>query len=394
MRKSTLLSLLAAAALLLAVVRDGTEAQAQTPLVSCFGAPADYVTAFDGVRGQPVDGDVTYPYKTAYIEYQGWLTPNDGVQTPGHHSEHTHHGACLPLGQTLNDSNARPWFVDAKIIGHNIQHYTVSSFAASLITANGSTNAFSASSGQLAAINTAFAASGDMGTETVFQSYTVNLPETFNTANGIKELRWQIQMDRNSPEALVDFWKMNGRSYFTYDYAGRPQGAALGGTAGCKINFVRTQNWIEFHEGGPTGPFKSQYLYAGLQESKMNLDGPCTYPAAFDPAALAQPRPEPWTTTARTTDGANRLSAFVDPNFHVHPDTNAWTQDFGNPATTGVPVDNGFDSPMTIPLDELGLSGGVHRFMVQGHKWPNQVLTQPINTSIVVMPFAQAGGCN
>lgn len=352
----------------------------------CVGPPADYISAFDTVRGQPADGAVTYPYKTEFIEWQGWLTPNDGVSIPGHHSEHIHEAACIPEGQVIDDS-VFPWFLDAKYTFHNVVNYTVTSSAATQITENGSFTLFRADAGQVSALNTAMQASGGLNTVTTFQSYSSPASTSLiNQGNGYKELRWQIQVDRANSSALVDQWKVSARAYFDQEYAGKTATPPLGASGNCHVDFVRTQNWISFHD--QTGAVKNTYGYAGFRESMFNPD--CTAPAAFMPDALAQPRPDTWNTSTRITDGTSRLFVFVDPNFHAHPDTYAWVQDLGNPQFTGVSNQGGYDNAVSVPLSTLGLASGVHRFMVQGHKGYTGTISdpnQPISSPIVVMPF-------
>lgn len=346
----------------------------------CYGAPADYIAAFDTVRGQPADGSVTYPYKTVFLEFQGQLTPSSATSV-GNTSEHIHEGACIPEGQTLNAANAPAGsrFFDARYIAHNVLNYTVTSVAATMVTQNGSTNLFVGTSQQVASLNTAFQASAGNGTATVFQSY----PMAIGTGNGVEELRWQVQVDRSNSSALVDQWKVSGRAYFSQNYPGLPTVAALG-SPDCHVDFVRTQNWIVYHN--EAGLVKTSYGYAGFKDSQLNPD--CSYPAMFMPDTLAQPKTGDWTTTLRTTDGTNKLSVSVDPNNHVTPETAAWKHDFGNPATMGTLVQGGYNNVVTVPLSMLGLADGVHRFMVVGHKWPSPPQIKPISTSIVVMPFS------
>lgn len=365
---------------------------ASVTMTPCFGAPADYVAQYDGVRGQAVDGQVTYPYKTVYLEYQGWLTANtdangDGVVDvpPGHHSEHIHEGACLPEGQVIDDS-VEPWFLDAKYTFHNVVNYTLTSAAAQSITAGGSTNVFVANATQVAEMNAAMQQSGSLNTITQFESYQSS--STLNQGNGWKELRWNVVVDRANSSALVDEWKINGRSYYDQELAGKTAATPLG-SPDCHIDFVRTQNWITYHD--EANAVQTSYGYAGFGDSRMNLDGDCIHPARFSPDALATTRPDPWSTIARTTDGTNRLFVYIDPNFHVHPDSYAWSQDLGDPASSGTLIQGGYDNTISVPLGSLSLAGGVHRFMVQGHKWPGTPQIKPIGTSITVMPFLVAG---
>lgn len=370
--------LLAAATLITAGGRVTTSTA--TASYNCVGPPADYIAAFDTVRGQPQDGQVTYPYKTVFLEYQGQLTPSSSP-TVGNTSEHIHEGACIPEGQTLDAVNAPAGsrFFDARYIAHNVLNYTVASAAASMVTQNGSENLFTATAAQVAELNAAFQASANNGTDTVFQSY----PMAIGTSNGIKELRWQTQVDRSNSSALVDQWKVSGRAYFSQNYPGLPTAAAFG-APDCHIDFVRTQNWIVYHD--EAGLVKTSYGYTGFGDSQLNPD--CSYPAAFTPDALAVTKTTDWPTIIRTTDGTNKLNVIVDPNNHVTPETFAWKQDLGDPADSGTLVQGGYNNPVTVPLSTLGLSGGVHRFMVMGHKWPAPPQIKPISTSIVVMPFA------
>lgn len=348
-------------------------ANASAALVGCFGPPADYITAFDTVRGQSQNGQVDYPYPTVFLEWQGQLTPSSATEV-GDSSEHIHLGACIPEGQTLTTA----WNVDARYVFHNVENYDFTGANASTVTQGGSQTAFAATSAQLAQLNTAAHASGNHMTTTVFTSYAVKAAQT----NGLKELRWQVNVDRNAPAALVDTWKVSARAYVTYNYAGLATAPPLG-SPDCHIDYVRTQNWITYHD--EAGVVKTSYGYAGPKESQANPD--CTMPLAWTPGPMATAKPSSWSAPIRTTDGTNRLFAYVDPNFHVTPGTYAWGVDLGNPATTGVLVQGGYNVPVTVPLGSLGLAAGVHRFMVQGHKWPQPPQIKPISTSIVVYPF-------
>jgi hypothetical protein len=392
--------LLVVAALLtltLAGARTGTDAQAQAPSFSCFGAPADYTQAHDGVRGQPVDGVVTYPYKSVYLEYQNWLTDNTQADAvPGAHSEHIHLGACLPQAQVLTDANAKPWYMDTRIIFHNVENYTLTLNDAAIFSTNtsggvGTVKGFKSTAAQLAELDAAMQASAGMGTKAVFQSHAIGTPGVdaqSNTPNGLKELRWHFEVRRSNPQALVDRWFMNGRAYFDYQYAGRVQQPDR--TDGCLTFFVRTQGWIFWTTA--TGQAQNGYGYAGFGDSHMNREGPCKIPAAWTPDALAAPKPDSWQTIVRTTDGTGPTYVYVDPNMHVHPETNAWSKYLGDPRQTGTLVDGGYNNTVTVPLGTLGLSGGVHRFMVQGHKLP-PVGVQPFNTMITVMPIQVGDSC-
>lgn len=368
--------LVAALGLIAAVVAVGVgqptseTAQAQVASFSCVGPPADYIAAYDTVRGQPADGQVTYSYETVYIEFQGWVTPNDGVSVPGHHSEHIHEGACLPNDVTLTDANAASRYVDTKYVFHNVTNYTVTSASLSLIDKLNSAPGFASTPAELAELNAAAQASGDLETVTVFQSHVLAAA----TTNGIKEFRWAINVSRNSPAALVDEWRVSGRSYVTQNYAGLP----LRDPLDCNIDFVRTQNWIKFFN--EAGQNREPYTYAGFGDSWLS---PTCDVTKFTPDVLAQARPDVWEPTVRLTDGASKASVFVNPNFHAHPDTYTWKTDLVAPAMqTNIPV--------SIPLGDLGLSG-VNRLMVQGHKWPGTVQIQPIGTAVTVIPFFRAG---
>lgn len=377
---------LVAAISLLAVVNFTGASSAAAVSYACFGAPTDYVAAFDTIRGQAADGAVTYPYRTVFLEYQGQLTPSSSA-TVGNTSEHIHEGACIPEGQTLNDVNAPAGsrFLDARYIAHNVLNYTVTSVAANSVTDTGSEPLFVGTAGQVAALNTAFQASAGNGTATVFQSYAMRI----GTGNGVKEMRWQVQVDRSNAAALVDAWRVSGRAFFSQDYAGHPTGTPLG-SPDCHIDFVRTQNWISYHD--EAGQVKTSYGYAGFQDSQLRSD--CSYPPGFTPDALAVPKTGDWQTTIRTTDGTNRLSVFVDPNNHATPETSAWKLDLGNPLVVGVLVQNDRNTPVTVPLSTLGLASGVHKFMVMGHKWPDVAQIRPISTMITVMPFTMPLVCN
>jgi hypothetical protein len=86
----------------------------------CFGAPADYLQAFDATDGV-TDGRVMYPEARVYLETQGWLTSPG--ETPGHHSEHIHMGACFPQGERWRQPN------NARTIDFRITSITSSAIA-------------------------------------------------------------------------------------------------------------------------------------------------------------------------------------------------------------------------------------------------------------------------
>jgi hypothetical protein len=372
MRRLLALATLAAAAAFF------VPSSAQAGMNGCFGAPADYVAAFDQVRGQAKNGQVDYTYPTVYLEYQGWLTPSDGVSVPGHHSEHLHIGACLPNGVTLTNANAATRYIDARATFHNVQGYDVTSMSAGLVDVQASGPAFSASSAQLAELTAASHASGALETVNVYQSYTLSAP----TSNGIKELRWHLITVRTpgpaGDVALVNTWRMNGRAYWNQQYTGLVARDPIGVSAGCKVDFVRTQNWIFYT--GADGSAKQAYNYAGFGDSLLKPD--CTLPSSFAPDGLKAARSGNWVRQFRQTDGSDSGDVLVDPNFHVHPDSWAWRADIPQPIPSATNIS------VTVPLGSLGLAPGVHRLMMRGHEHAEVTPSvKPISSSIVVMPF-------
>ena len=145
MRKSTLLSV-ALAALLLAAVRGGGEAQAQQALVPCFGAPADYVTAYDAVDGS-TDGAVSYPEPRMFVEVQSHLQPPG--ETERHHFEHIHIGMCFPYAETW----AQPVLArtaNVRYVFHHVENYNIVNVSSNFVDANNSGGGYTATAAQMA----------------------------------------------------------------------------------------------------------------------------------------------------------------------------------------------------------------------------------------------------
>jgi hypothetical protein len=303
----------------------------------CFGAPADYVQAFDATDGVP-DGSVMYPEPRVYLETQGWLTAPG--ETPGHHSEHIHMGACFPQGEIWRQPN-KARTIDFRIIFHNVLGYRVTKFGASFSDADNSGGGLSASARQLAKLNKAVAASRDT-TVTVYQSYGMKPIGT----DCRKSFGPKLEVKRTTDEALVHDWFVQASWHTYFKYRG-PRC-----TPSDTRDSIRTRNWNG-----------TSYHWAGfvnkLRASRMD-----------------DPKPDSWNVKLSATHGTNQESLHFDPDFHMMPeDLGFWheTYSFANAEFT-----------VTVPLAENGIDG-IHKLAFVGNKGVGS--PKPASTVVNIIPF-------
>jgi hypothetical protein len=317
----------------------------------CFGAPADYVQAFDATDGV-VDGRAMYPEPRVYLETQGWLTPVGMM--PGHHSEHVHTGACFPQGETWvqpNDGRS----LDVKHVFHNVVGYHVAGVRGGFVDSGGSAaGGIIYTADQLAELTAAANSSADT-TVAVFQRY----PMKPATTNGRKEIRIGLDLVRSAPEALMDRWFTDGRWQSYINYPGLPYRGPLEDS-----DIIRARNWFQING-------QEDYHYGGFTESwrakSMGVTG-TTHPGV-------------WRLHLTATHDSNRESLHIDPSFHSHPDDlGLWSQTFKFKGSTVQPVD--------IPLLAAGIPSGAHRLVYLAHQVPDGVTpTKPTSTVVHVIPF-------
>ena len=347
-----------AAACMLAVGASSSSAA----LTGCFGAPADYVAAFDTVRGQGANGQVDYPDSRIFIDFQGWLTPADGVSVPGHHSEHIHSGACVPLNETIVSRN-----LDVRHIFHNVTDYKVTDIRGSIVDAAGSTPGIVYTAGQVSELSQAALASED-ATVSRFQSYALKPA----VSNGQKEMRFGLTIVRNTPAALVDVWFTDARWYFTQAQPGLP---SVGFVTVNGPPFMRIRNWIRWTPPGQAQ--RENYFYAGFGESLL---GSPTW-GNWRASKMRTARPASWTVAFRSTDGATNGGLEVDPDHHRHPDfMGIWNWYMGaHKSDTNYPV--------TVPAGTFG--AGIHRLFLFADANPASPnpLNKPLSRAAVVLPF-------
>ena len=203
MRRLLILVTLAAAAGLIMPVG------ASAAMVGCFGAPPDYVAAFDTVRGQSQNGSVDYPEDRWYDEQQNWSTPLG--EPPGHHSQHVHVGRCIPNGKAWPSASR---FMDVAYVAHHMADYRVTSAGQGFnyppgANAQTTRSGYGATPAQLAEIQAAFELSAGGLPQKVFQSYPVLNP----AVNGWKEARAGISMVADGPGAIFLTWVLDSRWY-------------------------------------------------------------------------------------------------------------------------------------------------------------------------------------
>jgi hypothetical protein len=321
---------LLAGALLFAAASSAGDAAAA---VRCFGAPPDYVAAFDARDGKR-DGKVRYPEPRVYVEVQGWLT-NVG-ETPGHHSEHVHSGTCFPQGQTWAPK-VRKGRLDYRHIFHNVVGYKVVAVRGGFVDTDVKINETDA---QLARLNAAAQRSADT-TVAVFQSYRLNFRRA--RSNGRKEMRTGLDLRRSSGEALADRWftSTGWQSYFAFP--GRRNRSPIR-----DCDSIISRNWVTQFEYGNVG------LRCSWRASRM------------DDAA-----PSSWRLRADMASGVERGSLHVDPDFHHHPDhPGIWSKELAS------------EGSVTIPT--AGLPAGTHRLVYMGHEEADSEIT---STTLTVIPF-------
>lgn len=322
---------------------------------ACWGAPPDYVQAFDQVRGQKKDGQVMYPHKTIYVEGQGWITPNDGVSEPGHHSEHGHAGACFPFGMTWLQANGAR-VLDYKFTFHNMRDYAVSAVGGSFVDLNTLGGGLIVTPEQLQGLSFAASISRDT-TVTAFQSYGMKPVGS----NGLKEFRTGLHLVRSGPEALVDVWRISSRWWSYFNYPGLPSAPPKA------QKHLQTQNWVE-------------WTINGVKKEDYNYGGFANVGDVWKVGSMAAPKPAVWTVPFLATDGTDAGSLEIDPDHHRHPDFNGiWSQSFTfNPTqSTTVQVD--------IPLDRIVAE---HKLVTISHAHPEApVSVKPISTAVNVIPF-------
>jgi hypothetical protein len=317
----------------------------------CFGAPADYVQAFDATDGV-VDGRAMYPEPRVYLETQGWLTVPG--QTPGHHSEHIHTGACFPQGETWvqpNDGRS----LDVKHVFHNVVGYQVTVVRAGFVDSGGSAaGGILYKADQLAELTAAANSSADT-TVAVFQRYLMEPAQT----NGRKEIRIGLNLIRSGPEALVDRWFTDGRWQSYINYPGLPYRDPLEDS-----DIIRARNWFEING-------QEDYHYGGFTDSWR----------AKSMGVTGTTRPGVWRLHLTATHDSNHEWLHIDPSFHSHPDDlGLWWQTFRFKGSTVQPID--------IPLLAAGIPSGVHKLVYLAHQVPDGVTpTKPTSTVVNVIPF-------
>lgn len=361
---------------LLALAFTAARAEAVT-MFACAGTPTDtaFRSAFDGVNGQILDGNVRYPVKTTLWEHQSWLTPV-GTEA-GHASEHIHVKACIPQGETITAEGQFPSF-DVAVTAHNIAGYRATSLAGSYVTQTGSSGAFAATQAQLDQITEAMHTSGHLGANTVYLS----MPAKPIMSNGFKELRWGFTVVRDDSTALVEQWRLDARNYLTHAIPGLPATTPIND----HVRYIRNRTIVDFFN--ESGVLKSDYHHAGFCEMSFNELGLEVCDSdEWDTAYYTTTKPRPWSVGTRVTDGGAGATLEIDPNHHVHPDYRGkWFTDWFQRTEQFMSHD--------VPLDTLGLTGWHKLFFgsddlpeceLNGNPCP--VGVRPAWRNVVVMPF-------
>ncbi|HYY75463.1 MAG TPA: hypothetical protein VE644_03980 [Gaiellaceae bacterium] len=299
----------------------------------CFGAPADYVAAFDAKDGR-VDGEVRYPEPRVYLEVQGWLTKRR--RTPGHHSEHVHSGTCFPQGQTWA-RKVRRGRLDYRHMFHNVVGYKVSGVRGGFVDAGVGIKETEA---QVRELNAAVRRSAGT-TVAVFQSYRLNFRRA--KSNGRKEMRTGLALRKSSRKALVRRWFTSTGWQSRFSFRGKRWKRPL---RGCDV--IISRNWVPRYEYGNGG-----------------------FGCAWRASRMDDPVPGRWSVKADMANGVRKGSFHVDPDFHHHPGHHGvWSTRLRR------------EQRVTIPASRL--APGTHRLVYLAHERRRRKIT---STAVTVMPF-------
>ena len=299
----------------------------------CFGAPPDYVAAFDAKDGS-VDGQVHYRERRVYLEVQGWLTRRR--RAPGHHSEHIHSGTCFPQGQTWA-RKVRRGRLDYRHMFHNVVGYRVRGVRGGFV---GTGVKIRETDAQRRKLNRAARRSAGT-TVAVFQSYRLNFRRP--KSNGRKETRTGLDLRKSSRKAIVRRWftSTGWQSYFAFPGRRRTEPAR-------DCDSIIARNWVprfEYAKGG---------VGCGWRASRMD-----------------DPVPDRWTVKAGMALGVRRGLLHVDPDFHNHPDDpGLWSRRIWR------------ERRVTIPAS--GLTPGIHRLVYLAHEGGRRRIT---STAVTIVPF-------
>jgi hypothetical protein len=352
LKKKVVVAVVLLSALLVGGFFDGHRRPNQAQAVAsfdCYGAPDDYVAAFDSVDGV-TDGKVSYPEARVFLEAQGHVAPA-GV-TSRHHMEHIHIGTCFPYAEVVKQAQTARTF-DVRYVFHNVSNYTITKSTTNWVSQGGSGHGHQANAAQLAELQAAMDASSDGSTHTVFQSYTET--STFGT-NCRKTVKFALEVIASNANAVVNRWETGGQFTTYIDY---PENASA-----CTPEFtrdtIRGRDWVPDPNMG--------YIYASA------------FPV---PASqMSEPVPTPtWDVDMAASGMAGEVD--VDPNYHMH-DPNApdgddhgiWYDDKGQ---------QGVESfTETIPTGDF--PPGLHRLVYIGDRHPTDIG----HSSLIVMPFTVA----
>jgi len=345
-------------------------AQAAT-LTPCFGAPATYVTAFDTVRGQGKNGAVTYPEARVYLEWQSWATPNG--ETPGHHSEHMHFGACVPQGATVTTT----FDLDLAYTFHNMVDYNIDHGGEQAVVSTGGQTLWNTTPAQEAQLEAAMDASGT-GTTSAYFSVT-----TQPTTSGPKEVRGGLTVVQSGPSAVFEIWALDSRWYYTSAIPGQPQ--AANPPVPAKVAYIRMRTMADWDDAKGHHHDYHHSGFGGDSEYWMRS----TFTTYWSSKSLL----------LQVTDGGGPGLAMVDPDFHNHyaaptptcPNVDAlgnclgrWFQDLGNNKFDwAIAPDGGaWQKTVTVPASSLG--SGLHRFVFRSD---DSAPTRGTWSNVVVLPF-------
>lgn len=370
--------LVSLAAAIVVVLSGSNPPPAQAALIGCFGAPADYIAAFDTAGGQSQNGQVEYPQPRFYVEEQTWAT--HALETPGHHSEHQHVAACIPNAQTMTGT----YRLDMAYTLHNMQDYAIQSASMSAVSQTGSRSLWQASAAQVAQLQAAADASCPTcanNVQKVFFSVTTDAP----TNNGLKEIRGGLATVKSGPEAVFLQWNTDVRTYETDNFAGLPASTPIPSQRA-----IRVRPLINFPKQGDPSTIQTDYHHSGWCGMDGNY-GSGTVTGSYTWTRTNVSKVWPDAADKRVclyvTDGGGPAMLMIDPQFHTHCTTpppghtcDAAGNDLGvwqwQPPNARKELFGNVQQEVIIPASVIAsLSPGVHRLVFKSDDFPECVRT-------------------
>jgi hypothetical protein len=294
----------------------GGHARAAT-MYPCVGAPADYIAAFDAADGT-VDGAVSYPYPTVFVEHQSWWLQGQKITVATYgDAAHIHVGFCYAQGEAWPVPGGGTARVDYRIVMHHMKGGSARGFRAGMAYDQGTcpvANTCLGFTDETSTTKTALTNAMQVEDGKVYLSKTLT---AINAQGGIKQER--VTVDTTAP---------TGKRMYT---TGRSC-SLVQGTRG-------VSNTCSGYAAGGSG------WYEGYGYTIAMLGSP------WKASTMAQPVPASWKVTVGGSGAVGLThSLHIDPDFHG-----------GNPGTVLIPLTAGASG--TVTIDTTTLAPGWHKLV-------------------------------